>query len=49
MREILVLINDGVIWVGEDITSGSEYEGSTYEDVGRAVQRYLEDNEEVTN
>lgn len=46
MREIIVQIDDGIIWIGEDNTSGSEYEGSTPEDIGYALQCYLEDNEE---
>lgn len=33
------------IYIGEDNASGSVYDGITAEDVGYAVQTYLEDNE----
>ena len=46
MREITVQIEDGIIWIGEDNTSGSEYEGSTPADIGYALECYLEDNGE---
>ena len=38
------IYNDNKIFISEDGSSGSEYDGSTPEDVSFAVQAYLEDN-----
>ena len=47
MKTLTVEIyEDGIIYIGEDGASGSEYEGTTPADVGYAVECYLEDNQE---
>lgn len=38
------IYNDNKIFISEDGASGSEYDGSTPEDISFAVQAYLEDN-----
>ena len=45
MRMLTVEIcDDGKIFIAEEGSSGSSYDGSTPQDVGFAVECYLEDN-----
>lgn len=42
-KEITVEIENGKIYVASENASGAEYEGYTAQDIGFAVQCYIED------
>lgn len=42
-KEVTVEIDDGKIYIASDNSSGAVYDGTTAQDIGFAVQSYIED------